>query len=260
MATINPASEVELDLVPIDLDTQKGPGEDQAEIATVLSKHSKIRLGAPKCTDWLADLAALGPLPDDVRLRAQAGYAFRHVRPTLTLLPDRGCLFTSAELSIELDALPAGHGKAGGPSAKPLAYDVLPHEVLYKIQEKNSTRTSFEGSSELGKGPAKLIAKIIRETTVERDGERFVRELYGYGANFREVGWRLQAGGRLPLAGDITDLEFTAQVPSGNSLTGRFRIVAEIAIQTAVDRWLTRVFGAAHDGNLLDVVYALDPL
>src|SRR5437763_1268438 len=135
MATVHPTAGVELDLAPLDLDIQKGPGEDQAQIATALSKRSRIRLGAPRCTDWLAELARDGTVPGDVERRAGEGFAFRHVRPSLTLLPDRGCVFLSVELSIELDAEPAGGGAAGrGP--RPLAYDVLPHEVLHQFSEK----------------------------------------------------------------------------------------------------------------------------
>jgi hypothetical protein len=260
MATVHPASDVEFDLMPIDLDAQKAPGEDQADVATALGKRSKIRLGAPRCTDWLAELAGQGALPADVERKAREGYAFRRVRPSLTLLPDRGCVFLSAELSIELAAEPDGTGDHdnGRGAGRPLAYDVLPHEVLYQVSEKDTTRTAYETGGGVGVGPAKLLAKVTRETMIERDGVRYLRERYGYGINFGEVGWRMQAGGALPVAGDVTDLEFMAQVPAHCTLTGRFRIVAEIAIQTSIDRWLTRVFGPARDGDLLDVVYPLD--
>jgi hypothetical protein len=256
MTTVRPASGIELDLAPLDLDPRKGPGEDQAEISTMLNKRCKIRLGAPRCTDWLAEQ---GILPDEVQRKADQGYAFRRVRPSLTLLPDRGCVFLSAELSIELTTDPDVSGAvAQGRAPKALAYDVQPHEVLHEIVEKGTTRTAFEGSNQVAAGPATLLAKVTRESTVERNGVRYLRELYGYGINFSEVGWRLQAGGRLPLAGDVTNLEFVALIPGQVELAGRFRIVAEVAIQTSVDRWLTRLFGPARDGDLLDVVYPLD--
>jgi hypothetical protein len=241
---------MEIELSPLDTGPSKGPGEDQGEIGTVLGKRNRVRLGAPRTRDWLAER---GPhLPADVRADVDRGWTFRHVLPSLTLLPDRGCVFLAVELSVELIADPAG-------SARPLAYEVMPHEVLYGPSVKATSTRKVELGGEGSVGLAKVLAKFVDENSVERDGTRHLRERYGYGKNFSEVGWRMAAGGRLPLEGDVDDLAFVARVPPGAELSGRFRVAAEIAVETAVDRWLTRMFGPQPDAHVTDVVYPLRP-
>ena len=239
---------MEIELSPIEVSPSKGPGDDQAAIETLLGKKNRVRLGAPRAHDWLAELGRA--VPDDVQRAVDKGYAFQKVCPSLTLLPDRGCIFLAVELSVELLGLPP----AGD---RPLAYQVTPREVLYSVSvtERASRRIELGGEGQLG--VAKLLTKFVDENSIERAGARYLREVYGYGTNFSEVGWRLLAGGKLPLEGDVDELAFIAKVPPNSQLSGRFRIAAEIAVETVVDRWLTRSFGPRPDSQVLDVVYPL---
>lgn len=239
---------MEIELTPVDVLPNKGPGDDQGAIETLLGKKNRVRLGAPRSNDWLVELN--GAVPDEVRREVEKGYAFRRVSPSMTLLPDRGCIFLAVELSVELLSDPSENGK-------PLAYQVTPREVLYSASFKESATKRIELGGEGQIGVAKLLTKFVDENSIEREGARYLRERYGYGVNFSEVGWRLLAGGKLPLEGDIDELAFVAKIPPHSELSGRFRIAAEIAVETAVDRWLTRSFGPRPESHVLDVVYPL---
>jgi hypothetical protein len=246
---------IELELEPLGLDLEKGPGEDQAAVQTALGKRNRVRLGAPRWTNYVAELRAEGALPTEVEHEVRTGYDFRRVQLSLTLLPDRGCIFLAVELSVELLGMPRDGSNAA--VIRPMAYMVGPPDVLYPVQYRETSRAGYNVGGEAGAGLAKLLAKFTEENSVEREGVRYVRERYTYGLNTSEVGWRLQAGGAAPLEGDVRDLEFVARVPTQVRLAGRFHVAADIGIKAAVDRWLTRAFGPRADDEALDVVYPL---
>ncbi|MEU6593680.1 hypothetical protein ABZ923_31455 [Streptomyces sp. NPDC046881] len=254
---------VDVELAVIGFEPDKGPGEDQAETRTFLGKRNVVRLGAPRYGNYLAELRGRGAaVPTELKQRSREGYGLQYVRPTLTLLPDRGCAFIAAELSVELlTSPPSAHGPgvaaAAGSRARPIAYDVRPRELMEEFPYSRHSGTKYELGGEGGAELGKLIAKVTAENSVERNGVRVVRRLYSYGVNFSEVGWRMQATVDHELAGDVHDLEFIAQVPVGTALVGKFHIAADIAINTTADRWLTASFGPRSPGPVLEVAYPL---
>ena len=198
------SDEIYLDLDPIALTPIKGPGEDQAELLTFLGKRNRVRLGAPRVSDYLADLRAVGgTVPGGIIEMVAAGYSIRRVCPTLTLLPDQGCVFTDVDFSIEL----IGNASNGQQShERPLAYEVRPAEIMESIPFTHREKTTQELSGEAGGAAGKLIAKIARENSVEDKGSYSLRRMYSYGTNFYEAGWRLRASTTVALEGDITGL------------------------------------------------------
>lgn len=244
---------VEVELEPLDTGEDKGPGQDQAQARTVLGRTNRIRLGAPRHGDHVAELLAQShELPADIRQRIKDGYDFRRVRPSITLLPADGCVFVAAELGIELlaDNTPAT-------ASYPIAYDVQPIQILEETRYKLRSAKGRELSAEAAAGLAKLVSKATSESSYERDEVHYVRRLYGYGVNFSEVGWRLQATPEHELVGDVHGLSFVAQVPTGARLSGRFHFVAEIAIHASGDRWMTRTFRPRRKNPVLDAHYPL---
>lgn len=244
---------VEVDLEPLDTGEDKGPGQDQAQARTVLGRTNRIRLGAPRHGDYVKELLAQShELPADVRQCVEDGYDFRRVRPSITLLPADGCVFVSAELGIELlaDSTPAT-------DSYPIAYDVQPMEILEETRYNLRSAKGRELSAEAAAGLVKLVSKATGESAYERDGVHYLRRLCGYGVNCSEVGWRLRATPEHELVGDVRDLSFVTQVPSGARLSGRFHFVAEIAIHASGDRWMTRFFCPRRKNAVLDTQYPL---
>ncbi|MEV5878376.1 hypothetical protein AB0L75_29955 [Streptomyces sp. NPDC052101] len=244
----------DIELEPIEQGPIKGPGEDQADLATFLGRTNRVRLGRPRVADHLSELRAIGDVPDELERHAIAGGSVIAVRPTLTLLPAVGCVFVDVDFSLELIATPR---QPGQPVGRPLAYAVRPDREVEEVPFTHTAKSVQEIGGEAGAGLGKLIAKISQENSFEEKGKRYTARSYGYGVNFYEVGWRLRATSATDLAGDITGLEAVVQVPQGATLAGRFRIAAEIAIETAPDRWLTRTFGPRRTQPSLDVVYDL---
>lgn len=230
----------------------KGPGDDQAELLTFRGKKNRILLGKPRVSDYLDDLRAHGAeIPADFARLAAKGYSFVRVRPTISLLPDSGCLFTDVDFSVELSS--------GSGSERPIAYEVRPMQITEVVPAVHTEKMVQELGGEAGVAAGKLIAKVMRENAVEETKSLYLRSLYSYGANFYQAGWRLIATSANALQGNVSDLEIIAQAPTGVELFGRFRIAAQIAVQAAPDRWLTRSFGPFQDGAALDVRYSLIP-
>jgi hypothetical protein len=254
MTSVDEPGSTIIDLAPITADggTVKAPGEDQSDLTTVLGKRNRVRLGAPRYGDYVAELLAeSSTLPREIEQLVQQGYDLHRVRPSVTLLPDRDCVFVAAELSLELltpDRTDEGHG--GGP---PIAYEVRPTVVLHEMPY---SRTSTEGH-EVSSGIGKLLAKVTAENVEERNGVSYVQRVTGHGVNHSEVGWRLLATPDQELLGDVLGLEVIVQIPAGARLAGQFRITADIAVRTGLDKWLTRHFGPRPGAPVLEVVYPL---
>ena len=245
---------LDVELVPIGLEPDKGAGEDQAVLRTFLGKRNVVRLGAPRWDDYLTELRAqTTTVPQVLVQRITDGYGFQRVRPTMTLLPDRECAFVAAELSVELHAISTSEQEL----ERPIAYEVEPVELVEELPYSSRSGTNVEVGGEAGAALGKLLAKITTENSVERNGVRVIQRLYSYGINFSEVGWRLQATADHQLAGDVRDLEFVAQIPPGGTLVGKFFIAANIAVRTSADRWLTASFGPRQRGPVLQATYSL---
>ncbi len=245
---------VELELEPIGVDPDKRAGEDEGVLETIRGKRNRVRIGAPRYGDYVAELlAASAPLPVELESEVRKGYDFHRVRPTLTVLPDTGCAFMAVELGIELVARRDGDEC----DERPIAWDVQPREVVRELSYRETSTTGYELGGEAAAPPAKLLGKLTKQHSYEHEGVRYVRERYGYGLNFSEVGWRLQANADRALAGDVDDLEFVAKVPKGCALSGRFHVAAEIAVEARLDSWLTRSFAPRHGGSIVEAVYRL---
>jgi hypothetical protein len=252
-----PVGSLEIELEPIDPGQVKGPGEDQAHVSTFLGKCNRVRLGRPRVGDYLAELRAVGAaLPEELTRLIAEGGSVLVVRPTITLLPDRGCVFTDVDFTIELIADPV---VPGAWVERPLAYAVRPERDREELPLTHTGKRGEEISAETGTSLGKLTAKITRENAYEDRGGYYTDRVYGHGTGFYVLGWHLRATRAAALTGDRTDLEAVVQVPAGATLSGRFGIAAEIAVEAAPDRWLTRAFGPRRTNLVLEAVYALRP-
>jgi hypothetical protein len=242
-----------VELAPIALGGRpvKAPGEDQADLVTVLGKRNRVRLGAPRYGDYVAELLSRSStLPREIEDLVQQGFDLHRVRPSLTLLPDLDCVFVTAELSLELLTTPRVDD--GTHVAPPIAYEVKPTVVLQEAYNETSTT-----SSEFGTDIGKLLAKVTQANVEERNGVRHIQRITGHGVKYSEVGWRLRATPDHELLGDVLGLEAIIRTPAGAQLSGQFRITADIAVKTGLDKWLTQHFGPRGNTPALSVTYPL---
>jgi hypothetical protein len=243
-------------LEPIEVGPDKAAGEDQGTIETFLGRQNRIQLGKPRYRTYVAELLEQGSqIPADIERQVRDGFDIQHVTTSLTLLPDRGCAFVSVDFSIEL--LTAPREGQDVPRQRPIVREIKPHEVVYESAVRETSKTGYEVGGQAEGGVGKLLAKLTGENSFQRDGKQYVRALYGYGVNFSEAGWRLAATAERELAGDFQNLELIVQVPTGARLHGRFHVAAEVAVEVAADRWLTRVFGPSQDDTVVQATYPL---
>ena len=247
---------LEITLQPLDSNAiNKGPGEDQATIRTFMGKQNRILLGKPRSRNYIASLLEESPqLPDEIESLASKGYEFQHITTNLSLLPDKGCAFVSVDFSIELLA----EDKAGAVYAeRPIVYEISPNEVVREVKYKEAGKLSAEVGGEIQSGIAKVLSKISQEESFEQDGVLIFKEIYGYGVNFSEAGWRFRAHQGKELSGDTDRLELIVQFTHDTRLMGRFHVAAEVAVEVSLDNWLTTVFTPSSKDNVLEVLYPL---
>ncbi|MCZ7568836.1 MAG: hypothetical protein M5U01_09645 [Ardenticatenaceae bacterium] len=245
-----------VDLEPIDLGEVKALGEDQGVIETFLGKRNRILLGRPRAKNYLAGLLAQSSeLPAEVEAQVRKGYDFQHVITNLSLLPDRGCAFLSVDFSVELFASVPARDEPSG--ERPIVFDVRPRQVVRELKYRQSTRQGYEAGGGIQGGLGTLSAKVSQEHAYEQDGVWYVKELYSYGLNFSEAGWRMSAHPDWMLSGDVSDLELVVQYPQGARLQGRFHVAAEVAVEVALDRWLTAAFGPHRADPVIQTIYPL---
>ncbi len=252
----NLSSDLLISLEPIEFRDEKLSGEDQGGIETFLGKHNQVRLGRPRFRNYIAELLENSPqLPTEIKHLVGKGYDFQHITTSLTLLPAQKCEFVTVDFSIEL--LAEYTDKEKTLSERPVAYEVIPQEIVHKSTYRQQVKSGFEVGGDVKSSFGKILTKFTRENSFERDGNWHVRTLYSYGVNFSEAGWRFLATPDHELSGDIRNLELIIQLPENTQLKGRFNVAAEIAVEVAVDRWLTKAFGSPPNNSVVAALYDL---
>ena len=244
---------LDVGLQPLDVDAiVKAPGEDEAVVQTFLGKQNRILLGKPRFGKYVKkEMEVLGRLSQDQNFAVASDCELQQVATNLILLPDTNCTFLSVDFSIELMQ---EHDKQEQLDP-PIVHAIVPDQVVREVDYKVTKKTGAEVGGEITGGLAKVMAKFTQEDTVEKNGVRMIKEILGYGVNFSEGGWRFRANAENELVGDTGMLQLLVEMRKGAQLQGRFRVVAEVAVEFAVDRWLTGAF--APRDEVLDVSYSL---
>jgi hypothetical protein len=217
----------------------------ESEWVTLRGKRNRIAIGSPVCTpETIASDGSLLIEADSAAYGA-ARPQFYRISFSLTLVPDVDCRFRNVDTILDL----------GTPGEK----GPLPLFVRLKPSKRTATRAvkqKFADNAKLAvkENVLKLIgAELGSKMETEVQFERVDVHMASFGAGTRSAGWRLHiAEGRdIPLATE--ELHALVAVPPGQIGQLRFRVAAQIDVQTAVDRVLTRLFlrnsspGAAAD-------------
>jgi hypothetical protein len=199
---------------------------------TVLGKRNRISIGHPtvrKLEEPTADGLLTGA---DLEGFAADARDFWSVELSLTLLPDRGCRFSSADFSIALSPVNED---------LPIIRRFLPdRKASLKTVRVERTRDASAGMSENVLQLVEVGASTGRSQSEEWKGS--VVHLESFGAGTREGGWRftVTAGTEIPLT--TTGLRLLCLLPRGEGTVAKLKLVAGIDIRSAVDRWVTAAF------------------
>jgi len=205
---------------------------------TVLGKRNRISIGHPtvrKLGEPTADGLLTGA---DLESFAANAHDFWSVELSLTLLPDHGCRFSSADFSIALDPVNED---------LPIVQRFLPdREASLKTVRVERTR---DASVDIGENALRLL-EVGASTSCSRseEWEGSLVHLESFGAGTREGGWRFTVadGTEIPLT--TTGLRLLCVLPRGGRTAAKLRLVAGIDIRSAVDRWVTAAFRGKQSG------------
>jgi hypothetical protein len=199
---------------------------------TVLGKRNRVSIGQPLATR-VAKVAPDNLLrPDDVEYYRPRAHEFNLVELSLTLLPDEGCRFRSADICVDI-----------GPAEDelPLVLRLFPAERMSKRTVKRSSEVSARLGLK-GKTLHGIEAGLGEKESTGEEFDAFTAELESFGAQTREAGWRMRMTKARDVPLNATGLKLLLVHLRDRPVTATIRVAAEIDICSLADRWLSYAF------------------
>ena len=204
----------------------------EKEWVTARGRRNRIAIGDPLCVRERTPGKNSLLLTEDVKGHGEAHVEFWRVGFSLTLLPDLQCRFRSVDTVLEL---------TGGEGRLPVFVRLKPEEQSTKRAIK--VKLGDKAKVSMKEQTLKIFtAEIAADKEVETQFERVDVTMASFGAGTRSAGWRLRLSESRDVPLDTGELNVLVAIPSGRKCQLRFRVAAEIEIQTAVDRVLTHLF------------------
>jgi hypothetical protein len=195
---------------------------------TARRKSNRIALGRPR---WRRESSPSddGLLLESDLLDSPADATFWRLGLDLTLLPDEGCRFRSAQLAVTFE------GSVNLPQVRRLHPGEVAEEQLAVSDRSGTLKVSF-------KAPAVAGAELGGARGGRREVTQTLVRLASFGAGTGEAGWRFGMTNAREIPLNPTDLE--ALVISPVDFEGRvvYSVIAEIDVRSTIDRWLTAIF------------------
>lgn len=206
----------------------------ESDWETLRGKHNRIAIGTPLCAREAAVKKGGLLTADELRAYPTDKHDFYRLSLSLTLLPDVQCRFRSVDFLMDLESVETD-------SKIPLFARLEPREEVSKKAIKLSSSDS-----------AKLAVKdtVFEVVSAELGGsggtetqfERLEVQLASFGVNTRSAGWRFKFTDSREIPLSYTQLKALAVLPRGQKGKIKFRVTAQIEVQAALDRLLTKLF------------------
>jgi hypothetical protein len=230
-------NEITFDLTPLER-----PVERAAETAfyeTLLGKRNRISIGHPVSRRVAEKSEGVLLETEDLERFTAEAHVFWQIELALTLLPDRGCRFSSCDLWLEFDQLDNG---------MPLFWRLRPDRVshLRTVRRGNETKASA-GFGQLVQDVVDLTGAI--QVSRQEEWQATIVALESFGARSPSAGWRMTVtdAGEIPLCSE--GLKLLCVLPIESSAKARISVRAEIDILGPLDRWATAALrGVAQAG------------
>lgn len=226
-----------VDLLPIDRkvknnaeDTWTRLGEDTW--TTLMGRPNRIAIGQPRwaCEEQPDDDGLL--TAGDIENYAQSNHVFYRVDIDLTLLPASNCRFRSADFILKAQS-------ASPPPPLILRLSPSSLESKHVVVREQSIAPKFS----LAEPAFKVVNLGVDKISKRREEiERISVSMESFGASTPQAGWRfrLTESKDIPLNTCNLQALTVANPDAANSLV--LNVVAEIDIQSGLDRWLTGAF------------------
>ena len=205
---------LDIKLEPQDEGLHKGL-DDNPAIRTLRGRTNRILVGVPQTTNVLQRWPAGESLAPEIAEELDT-WDFVLVRFACSFLPDRGCSFTWARLTIDLGVdETVANTAAGGP----MAFDLFPREVIEKETYKRSFSLKptlkfafFEASASIGQ---------------DQDVIRYEPRLVSAGLLTETAAWTFSATPSPGLLGN-KELFILVRKPKGSIGRASFKVAAEV--------------------------------
>lgn len=202
----------------------------EGEIIGVRGKKNMVSVGARYYENLISRLIEeKEEIPHEIK-RMMTNYDFHYVSLSCSFLPDRDCRFVWARFGVELSA----RSKSGEPfEEKPIAYDMVPKEVLSEIRYKREANFSSEGKLSLGVvnvGRAGIDIKTQKEFIAHEP------QIFAYGIARSKVSWDFISTKEKGIWGNKSGLVLIVKAPKNSKVKGRFSFNAEIECKIA--KWI----------------------
>jgi hypothetical protein len=204
---------------------------------TVLGKRNRIGIGHPLIRSVTNPNEAPLLREQDIAQFPLDAHRFFVIEPMLTLLPDSGCRFRSVDFFVEVSPAQGD---------LPLVLRLSPEEEI----TKKSVEASREASAKLGLTDNLLHVLDVgaEESSAHREQwEAISIHLESFGAQMPQAGWRMRVTESRDIPINTRGLQLLCVAPAAGELAVEFRVVAELEILTAVDRWMTMAFRRKND-------------
>jgi hypothetical protein len=204
---------------------------------TARRKSNRIALGRPRWRHETAPSSDGMLTASDLQHDSPDSANFWAVSLDLTLLPDNGCRFRSAQLSLTFEGAPE----------IPNVRRLRPTET----SEQQAVTTKSSGALHVSvKGLPYTGAELGVDHTDTHEVTQTLVRLASFGASTHQAGWRLQLTNAREIPLNSTDLDALIVSPKGFTGQVVYSVIAEIEIRTIADRWLTAIFGPKRDQPL----------
>jgi hypothetical protein len=233
-----------LDLEPIDV--SRRPFDSSSFASTFMGKKNRAAIGRPRITVESASSADGLLETNDFKQYSPQTHLFYRLATEITLLPDRGCRFKSADLVFDFEEFaPQG--------LLPLVLRMSPREQSGEMTVKSSMKESGETTL---KDPIMKVASVKLGESTQRTEEltRILVQIAGFGSGTREVGWRFNLTAVRDIPTTSPTLQFSVVAARGAPCRTRVRLAAEVEALGTADRWLTWAFQSSAAGALQNVI------
>jgi hypothetical protein len=250
---MNATNDIELTLEPLAITVEKSVDDEPNIIRTAFGKKNRVIIGAPVLRSF--EPKSFGLTAKEADHYRRNGLALATVATTVSFVPDFGCKFVAADISLSFSTDP----RSDTATAAPTVVNIHPRESVRQDTYKSQRKVSAKLKGSASAGFAKLLGELNESRSFQVNGKTMIKNVYAFGLNGGEAGWRFQASLGHELAGIYEDLALAVRRPVDTRLFGEVKLAAEIAVEGMLDRWVTVAFGLSQKRARVDKLFELMP-
>jgi hypothetical protein len=168
-------------------------------------------------------------IPHEIK-QMMGDYDFHYVSLSCSFLPDKDCRFVWARFGVELSA----RSKRDEPhEERPIAYDMVPNEVLSETKYKREVNLSPEGKLSLGEATVGIKGVDVK---TQKELVIYEPQIFAHGIGRSKVSWDFRSTKEKGIWGNKCGLLLTIRTPKNSKVKGRFLLAGEVEFN--IGKWI----------------------